>query len=585
MGARPDIFKRIMLIIITIWTILLISFLIHDFIEHKNYAYELALKEAQVSTKKDLAYRSWISSHGGIYVPITERTPPNLYLSFLTDRDIETTTGKKLTLMNPASIITQIMEEYSNSYGVKVHITSKRILNPINNPDPWELKALDIIEKTQLPYYEKVQIDNNNFLRFLNPMFIQESCLKCHALQDYIIGELRGAVSVSIPMQAYEKQQESHFIHITAYLFIIWIIGMVGIFWEYKKSISYVKQQVKGYERHIYSLVDLIEKRDQYTAGHSQRVARYCTLIAQQMGYNDSIIEQLFRAAMLHDIGKISTPDSILLKPGKLSKLEYSLIQDHVTSGYELLKKVDIFQDLAEIIRHHHEHYDGSGYPLGLKEDNIPMLSQILTIADAFDSMTTDRVYKGRKSVDLAIEELQQLSGKQFHREAVNAASICLKDTKVDHVSNQLPKTRLEQERFSYFYKDSITGVYNREYLEFTLTQLNQDLQGKKRLSLKFIYAIYLHNFSIYNNNYSWHDGDKLLRKIARKLLKLSSDERVFRIFGDDFLIINEKQIDLEDKIKAVEELLKDTGVTVSFKQINLDIEKIHSIEELEKYF
>ncbi|MFK5895167.1 MAG: DUF3365 domain-containing protein [Pseudomonadota bacterium] len=589
MAEKLNVFKQLMLFGVFIWSALLLFFLINDIYQHKNYAFNLALHEARISVKKDLAYRSWVSSHGGVYVPITKRTPPNPYLAHLSDRDIETTTGKKLTLMNPAYILSQMMKDYGNNYGIKGHITSKKLTNPNNEPDQWELKGLEIIDQTEKPFFEKTSINNQNFLRYLNPLITKKSCLKCHAFQGYKVGDIRGAVSVSIPMQTYEKEAMSHTIQSFIYLFIIWLIGIIAILWGYKKSLDYVKQQVKGYEQHIYSLVDMIEKRDSYTAGHSQRVAKYSVLIAQQMGYNNSKVDQLYRAAMLHDIGKISTPDSILLKPGKLLKLEYSLIQEHVTSGYELLKKVNIFEDLAEIVRHHHEHYDGSGYPQGLTGDQIPIQSQIMTVADSFDAMTTDRVYKGRKTIAMAIDELKHLAGQQFHSDVVNAAVICLKNIEISHTENQRPHTRLEQERFAYFYKDSISGAYNREYLEFTLSQQSNSLQNtsqqnKKQADFKCIYAIYLHNFSLFNKNYGWHEGDKLLHKVATKLQELCPDGKVFRIFGDDFVVMHKEHKDINDKIIQLEAIIKNTGVEISFKHINLKKQQVDSIEKLEMF-
>ena len=184
------------------------------------------------------------------------------------------------------------------------------------------------------------------------------------------------------------------------------------------------------------------------------------------MGYNEDTIDKLYRASMVHDIGKISTPDSILLKPGKLSTLEYKLIQEHVSTSYQLLKKVDIFHDIAEIVRHHHESFNGSGYPQGLKGSQIPMLSQIMTVADAFDAMTTNRIYKGKKTLDASLEELQTLAGKQFNAQVVQAAVVALKGIEIPD-SNQQPRNQIEHERFAYFYKDQLTSAYNRDYLNY----------------------------------------------------------------------------------------------------------------------
>lgn len=124
------------------------------------------------------------------------------------------------------------------------------------------------------------------------------------------------------------------------------------------------------------------------------------------------------------------------------------------------MKKIEIYKDIAKIIRYHHEKYDGTGYPCGLKGDEIPILSAILAVADSFDAMTTNRIYKGRKDVATALKEIKELAGKQFHPKVAEAVQNALKDVKIDNIS-QLPKTRLELERFVYFFKDSLTDCYN----------------------------------------------------------------------------------------------------------------------------
>jgi len=122
-------------------------------------------------------------------------------------------------------------------------------------------------------------------------------------------------------------------------------------------------ERTANYQQTIYTFVTMIEQRDTYTAGHTERVARYCQQVAQAMQIPDEDRTKLYQAAILHDIGKIATPDSVLLKPGKLDALDYDLIKLHATVGYEILSSIDMYKELAEIIRYHHERHDGKGYP------------------------------------------------------------------------------------------------------------------------------------------------------------------------------------------------------------------------------
>jgi len=577
MGYKVKIINKIVVFVIGIWTLLISIFLSLFISNNYNYADELALHEAVISTKKDLAYRSWGASHGGVYVPITKRTPPNPYLSHIEKRDIETTSGDKLTLMNPAYILSQMMHDYTKIYGTKGHITSKILLNPKNKPDIWEAKALDSVEITRKPSYEKAFIDGEEYYRYLKPLVTEQSCLKCHAFQGYKVGDIRGGVSVSIPLRNFYKKAFAHSKINFAVFGILWLLGVSVILYGRRKVKEALDNKIKDYEQHIYSLVNMIEKRDRYTAGHTQRVAAYSRLIAEQMGYNDEKQDVLYRACMLHDIGKISIPDSILLKPGKLNALEYSIIQEHVVISYEILKDIDIYKDIAEIVRHHHEHYDGSGYPQHLKGDEIPMLSHIMSLADSFDAMTTDRIYKGRKTVKVALEEILSLAGKQFHTEVAIVASQALKDVVIDRRSSQRPETKLEKERFSYFYKDPITEVYNRDYLESILSFKNSD-----KNSYKHIDAIFLGHFTRYNQIHGWTQGDKMLKDVAKKLQDICPEALVFRLYGDDFIILHKEHGNFEEKFALLEAFLENTVLDISYKHFDIKKEKLKSLDDLE---
>jgi len=578
MSYRVKFINKIVYIIIFAWSMLMLGAGLINIKNNYDYAKSLAKNEAIVSVKKDLAYRSWGASHGGVYVPITKKTPPNPYLSHIKNRDVHTNDGQNLTLMNPAYILSQMMHDYAKLYGTKGHITSRVLMNPKNKPDDWEEKVLEKAEITRKSFSTREFIDGEEYFRYMRPLVTQKSCLKCHAFQGYKEGDIRGGVSVSIPMQAYYQEAFKHSLEDISIILFIYLLGLLVIFYGKRRAKELLEDKIKDYEQHIFSLVNIIEKRDSYTAGHTQRVAKYSLLIAEQMGFNEDKLDDLYRACMLHDIGKISTPDSILLKPGKLTPLEYEIIKEHVVVSYELLNDVDIYKNIAEIVRHHHEHYDGSGYPQGLKGDEIPILSQIMTVADAFDAMTTNRIYKTRKSVDVALQELQKFAGTQFHSEIVNAALIALRNVEIEMEVSQRPKSKIEKERFSYFYKDQITDVYNKDYLEFVLAYNNTD-----EFNMRCVNAFSLHHFGQYNKKYSWSEGDKLLKKFAQVLESLNNGDSVFRIYGDKFIILNIEHFDITPFVKTLNEVLVGTGVTVSFQHFDMNIEKVININDLEK--
>ncbi|MBC7087419.1 MAG: HD-GYP domain-containing protein [Tissierellales bacterium] len=164
----------------------------------------------------------------------------------------------------------------------------------------------------------------------------------------------------------------------------------------------------------IQALNKAVEAKDSYTSGHANRVEELAVGLAKASHLSFDSIENIRTAAVLHDIGKIGIKDEILNKAGKLTKEEYEIIMKHPTIGADIIGKVNFLSDVTKIVRHHHEKYDGTGYPDGLKGEEIPIEASILMIADTFDAMTTDRPYRKALTKEMAIEELKKYSGTQF---------------------------------------------------------------------------------------------------------------------------------------------------------------------------
>lgn len=168
-------------------------------------------------------------------------------------------------------------------------------------------------------------------------------------------------------------------------------------------------------------LAETIELRDPYTGGHTKRVNDYSVIIGKYMGLNKSEIESLKLAAILHDIGKIGVRDYILLKQGKLEKEELTKMNMHSLYAAELLHHIKQLKDVIPGVRGHHERYDGDGYPDRLKESKIPLIARIISVADTFDAMTTDRPYRKGFSKEAAFAELKRFAGTQFDTEVVES--------------------------------------------------------------------------------------------------------------------------------------------------------------------
>lgn len=172
----------------------------------------------------------------------------------------------------------------------------------------------------------------------------------------------------------------------------------------------------------------MVDAKDIYTRGHSDRVAHYGKLLAKQLNENDKFCERVRVAGLFHDIGKIGIPDSLLLKNTVLTDEEFDVIKEHPYRGYQILSSISLFKEVAPIILNHHEHIDGRGYPNGLKGNDIPLESKIISIADAFDAMTTDRLYRCNLGYEAAIMQLMEGKGTQFCGECVDAFLEVLKN-------------------------------------------------------------------------------------------------------------------------------------------------------------
>lgn len=171
----------------------------------------------------------------------------------------------------------------------------------------------------------------------------------------------------------------------------------------------------------IQSLVQALEARDCYTKGHSERVNRYSIGIGKTLGLSEHDLRVLHDASLLHDIGKIGVYDRILLKPAGLSEEEFKLMKSHPELAVQILSSLSFLKDHLPLIEHHHERQDGSGYPLGLRGDQIPLGARIIQVADTWDAMTSDRPYRRRLDSTIAENELKKNAGTQFDPRVVDA--------------------------------------------------------------------------------------------------------------------------------------------------------------------
>ncbi len=323
----------------------------------------------------------------------------------------------------------------------------------------------------------------------------------------------------------------------------------------------------------------LVEGKDIYTSGHSKRVAVYCSKIAQALGLNEEEQNFIYKAGLLHDVGKVLTPEAILLKPRKFNRHEYNIIKCHAEDGEKMVNTISTFKPYGKIIRHHHERYDGNGYPDNLKGEEIPLYSRIMSIADAFDAMTTNRIYRVRKTVPQAIEELKICSGGQFD------PTLLEKAIEVFSTSNELvdiiqspTHQSIHEERFAFFFKDGLTGFYSSEYLNYFL----QDNKETERFCC--CYFIQLHRMQDYNQRFGWKLGNLLIKEVALRIKALFKSPFIFRVFGDDFIVLNPLHVEIDKKDIIYKLGVGFEPIEISLQHFDLKENMMEKWDQLESY-
>lgn len=196
----------------------------------------------------------------------------------------------------------------------------------------------------------------------------------------------------------------------------------------------------KAYLESIETLRYTVEAKDTYTRGHSDRVSEFSVLLGKKVGLSEQDLKTLQIGGLFHDIGKIGVPDVILRKESKLTDDEYSEIKNHPSIGAHILSSATIFKDIVPIVKHHHERYDGRGYPSQLQGENIPYLARIAAIADSFDAMTSRRTYRDSLPMDVVISEFERCKGSQFDPQ--------LADVFLDVLRNHMDEIQVIQEKY-----------------------------------------------------------------------------------------------------------------------------------------
>jgi signal transduction histidine kinase len=261
------------IVLAIVWTLLVSLSLGWNFVQSQRGIVELAKAEARGVYNKDLVYRRWAAGHGGVYVPATEETPPSPFLAHVDERDIISPSGRDLTLVNPAYMTRQVHELARAQYGLRGHITSLNPLRPENAPDSWEADSLTAFEQGVVEVSSVEEMGSESCLRFMRPMITEARCLKCHAEQGYKPGDIRGGISVAVPLAPYKAVAVRHVAGLAIGHGALWILGLTGLCC----GASHVRERVRQRDRAEHELRE-VEKALEDQRRQQQRLESIGTL-------------------------------------------------------------------------------------------------------------------------------------------------------------------------------------------------------------------------------------------------------------------------------------------------------------------
>jgi PAS domain S-box-containing protein len=300
------------------------------FVKHEWQSVKYIGKEIGIGDiHKDYVYRLWNAGHGGVYVPVTDESPPNPYLSDLPHRDLTTTDGKRLTLINPAYMTRQIYELEETMYGIRGHITSLDVIRPENAPDQWEKNALLQFQQGVKEVVELVTVDNKPFIRVMVPMETRAACLKCHAEQGYKEGDTRGGISITVPIDEVVELFHSQFKTSALYHLLIYLIGLSGLVVFYFQTSRQLAKRA-----HI---EETLSVQEQYSHGIVDNISNGIAVYEADQEHEGFIVKSVnpagMRIAQLDQEEEITGRDIIDVFPGVLDSGLLDVLRRILTTG------------------------------------------------------------------------------------------------------------------------------------------------------------------------------------------------------------------------------------------------------------
>nr|WP_320050258.1 EAL domain-containing protein [uncultured Desulfuromonas sp.] len=616
--------KGLWLTLFVLWSGLVLYVAWSEYHSQDRLIMDLAKAEAEGSFNKDLVYRRWAAKQGGVYVSVSDYTPPNPFLAHVPQRDVVTTDGKHLTLVNPAYMTRQVHELGAIQYGAKGHITSLNPLRPENTPDAWERDSLETMEKNPHEIVAMQLIDGQEYLRLIRPMYTETMCLKCHNSQGYEVGDVRGGISVSIPLKSYREAQQQLFRNDASHLFLLWLLGVVALFGlryqvqtrlkredEARKEIALSEEKYRVLFKDSLTGIGIADLETGRLIECNNKLAQMVgrqpeELIGQPQGIlhpdfekdKDSALTQTFLKHHGEFHGKVLS-SQLITKNGQLKDVE---IQGGIVTFGNRKYQFGMFLDVTERNRFEQQNHrllqaiDQSPISIMMTTcDGTPVycnqcfqektgysLEDCSNSSNPFYQFIQQRLpsecsgYERNGIVEPWFEELE------FHApsgavtwERISISSVYDLKEKCTHlvvIGEDITEEKENAQHFEFLAThDSLTGLANRLLLHDRLDQAI--IKAKRTRSSVFLMLLDVDRFKVINDSMGHDNGDRLLQLIADRLLSLVREaDTVVRLGGDEFVLLLNDVETLDDALKVADSIHQELATPFKLKDRQLPV-------------
>ncbi len=537
-----------------VWTASIFTGLIWNISHEQNNTLEIAKIQARIAYEKDVIYRRWITQHGGVYVPVTEDTAPNPYMANIPDRDVTTSSNKKLTLMNPDYMMRQVDELATEQFGVLGHITSLNPTRKENAADPWEAQALRSFEEGATEVSLLQRIDGIDYMRLIRPIYSEEGCMQCHAKQVYKVGDIRGGLSVAVPMESLKEIEFLRILRVSLGFIVLWVLGLTAIIVVGVRLIRNDRTRRQTEEQ-------LIEHHSELQAMNLELdvLNRVSTAISQTIDLN-KLLNIVLETITGLELFSVEQKGGIFILDGK--KMDLVAHLGHTEEFMDLHKNMKVGDCLCGI---------------------AARTGEIIVSHDSCKDAHHTVQYPGMTPhghIIIPLKAMNRIIGVLY---LYTAADVKIQEHNINllrSIGNQIgiaiDNSRLYEETKDLSLRDPLTGLANRRLLDIVLERSFARASRMKRpLSIMMLDIDY---FKQYNDEYGHSAGDEILIKLAEVLNEETREiDLVIRYGGEEFLVsLPEADLntahDVSERIRA--KITAKTGITVSIGIASYVMEK-----------